>query len=136
MGHHGAKGRHFGKEPALRVPGYGALGLSAVDALKLTADQQALVVQARQADREVRKQWREQAKNARDTRRQSSEVAKVDPQAALARATERRQQFATLRDQADQAWLKVWSALDDSQREQAGKDLAQRKKHRHGGNSR
>lgn len=137
MGQMGPQGRHFKRELALRVPGYGGLGLSAVDALGLTPAQQALVVEARQADREIRQQWRERGQQARKERQQSPspEAAKIDPQAALARATERRQQFMALRDKADQAWLKVWNALDDKQREQAGKDLAKHKP-RHGGGPR
>ncbi|HEY0297242.1 MAG TPA: hypothetical protein VGC69_18085 [Bordetella sp.] len=122
---HGAKGRkpHGGMpmmmwREGLMIPGLGPISKPQVEALKLDANQQALLKQARDAQGDLFKARREAMVKQRGLIDQQTTAGKLDPRALASAADANRDQFRGQATQLRDKWLAVWDSLNDTQRTQ------------------
>jgi hypothetical protein len=123
--HHGQahKGEHDGmpmmmKRNGMMIPGLGPISKSQVDALKLNANQQALLKQAHDAQADLFKAHHEAMAKQRALADQQMAAGKLDPRALASASDATREQFRGQTAQVRDKWLAVWDGLNDTQRTQ------------------
>lgn len=121
--HHGMdhKGEHGGMmmmRDGMMIPGLGPISKSQVDALKLDANQQALLKQAHDAQADLFKARRDAMGKQRALVDQELAAGKLDPRALASASDASREQFHGQSAQVRDKWLAVWDGLNDAQRTQ------------------
>lgn len=122
--HHGIayKGERGGLAMMMRdgmmIPGLGPISRSQVEALKLDANQQGLLKQARDAQADLFKARREAMVKQRALVDQELTAGKLDPHALASAGDASREQFRGQSAQVRDKWLAVWDGLNDAQRTQ------------------
>lgn len=117
--HHGSKhNMHKMWRDAMMIPGLGPIGKHQVQALKLTADQQAQFKQAQDAQRALFEARRDGMTRQHVLLDQQVASGKLDPRALMSTREANQQQFQTQANQVRDKWLAVWDGLSDAQRTQ------------------
>ncbi|MFA5520395.1 MAG: hypothetical protein WCY98_01365 [Castellaniella sp.] len=119
----GACGKGFAGKAggaAMWVPGYGPVDQDTVDALALTAEQQALLDAARKAGAERR------ADSPRRERLAPAADGVLDPHARLKAGEAQREARQARRAEHQAQWLALWDALEPGQQEQLSQYFAER----------
>ena len=119
--HHGAPDhKHMAMmwRDGLMIPGLGPIGKHQVQELKLTADQQAQLKQAQDAQRTLSEARRDGMTNQHVLLDQQVAAGKIDPRALASAWEANRQQFDTQAGQVRDKWFAVWDGLSDAQRAQ------------------
>lgn len=115
--HHGRHGHHMGRD-GMMIPGLGPVSKAQLDTLKLDTNQQGLVQQARDAQRDLYKAHREAGAGRHQLLDKQLSDGKLDPRALMAASEANRDQFRTQAGQVRDKWLAVWDSLNDTQRGQ------------------
>jgi len=100
------------------IPGLGPVSKAQLDALKLDDSQQALIQQARDAQRDLFKARREAGASRHALLDKQLSDGKLDPRALLSASESGRDQFRTQAGQVRDKWLAVWDSLNETQRGQ------------------
>ena len=117
--HHGSKhGMHMMWHDAMMIPGLGPIGKHQVQALKLTAAQQAQLKEAQDAQRTLFEARRDGMTRQHVLLDQQVASGKLDPRALMSANEANQQQFQTQAGQVRDKWLAVWDGLSDAQRTQ------------------
>lgn len=130
-GHHAMRGHHHHRigKAALLVPGYGPVPQDVVDSLSLTAQQSALLDDAKSFIKEQRQSRGDKYKAKR--RDGATPIATpLDPHAALERRDERFSAMQEIRSQANRKWLAVWDSLDSKQQQTVSDYVVERSQER------
>ncbi|SAI74678.1 Uncharacterised protein [Bordetella ansorpii] len=114
---HGRHGHHMGRD-GMMIPGLGPVSKAQLDTLKLDANQQGLVQQARDAQLSLFKAHREAGAGRHQLLDKQLADGKLDPRALMAASEANRDQFRTQAGQVRDKWLAVWDSLNDTQRGQ------------------
>lgn len=122
----GHKHRHHHRmgKAAMLVPGYGPVPQNVVDSLSLTAEQTALLDDARSFINEQRAAYRDRAGRKAD--RSSPAVGTLDPHAAVTQREERFNAMQKMRAEGTQKWLALWDALDAEQQQTVSAHVVER----------
>ena len=118
--HHHAK--HW-KRGAIMIPGVGPIGHKLIKTLELTDAQKTQLGEAKQAQKEVRKETRELMKKVFETRNAQLKDGKLDPRASIKAMTEVRTAQADKRQEVQDKWLAVWDGLSAEQQQTVVKHL-------------
>ena len=103
---------------AMMIPGLGPIGKHQVQALKLTAAQQAQFKEAQDAQRALFEARRDAMTRQHVLLDQQVNAGKLDPRALVSTQEANQQQFQTQAGQVRDKWLAVWDGLSDAQRTQ------------------
>ncbi|KAA0910936.1 hypothetical protein [Pusillimonas sp. ANT_WB101] len=122
-GHHRRGVKH---DVAMWVPGYGPLNKTVVDSLDLTADQTKLLNEVKTEQKQSRKTRHDAMKTQRQTQIEQLKAGKMDPKAAMQASEKAGEQAIAARQDASQKWLKVWDALDTTQRQKVAAHFSER----------
>ena len=117
--HHGSRhDMHKMWRDAMMIPGLGPIGKHQVQALKLTAAQQAQFKEAQDAQRALFEARRDAMTRQHVLLDQQVNAGKLDPRALVSTQEANQQQFQTQAGQVRDKWLAVWDGLSDAQRTQ------------------
>jgi len=133
-GRHGHHHRAAMGRGGMVIPGLGPVSKAQLESLKLDADQQALIKQARDAQRELFKARREAGASRHALLDKQLADGKLDPRALLSASESGRDQFREQAGKVRDQWLAVWDSLNDTQRGQVAeivKERQARMKQRH-----
>jgi hypothetical protein len=122
--------RHHHREAAMWVPGYGPLGEKAVQSLALNDSQAKLLEEAKNSQKELRKDRRETMKSAKAEQFKQLEAGTMDPRAALKADEAKRQAAMQAHQKGNEKWLAVWDALDQSQQKKVAEIFSEHAKKR------
>lgn len=117
--HHGDMGhKHMMWRGSMMIPGLGPISRHQVQELKLTADQQAKLKQAQDAQRSLFEARRDAMTKQRVLADQELSSGKIDPRALVSAWEANRQPLQAQEGQMRDKWLAVWDSLTDAQRTQ------------------
>ena len=110
-----ARGQHH---DGLFIPGLGPLPKSALDALKLTADQQKQVDALKTAQRESHKEMRAERTAHYAMLKQQLYAGRLDPRALAKQADAKRETRQKAAQASEAQALAIWDSLSDAQKTQ------------------
>lgn len=125
-GRHGHHHRASMARGGMLIPGLGPVSKTQLEALKLDASQQALIQQARDAQRDLFKARREAGAGRHALLDKQLADGKLDPRALVSASESGRDQFREQAGKVRDKWLAVWDSLNDTQRGQVAQIVKER----------